>query len=61
MLHRPSARTKCAGSRATNARSAGGSSGDRFCLSPGEGGQEKVMTLPRKHPISHALFYPQMY
>jgi hypothetical protein len=31
----------------------------RFCLSGGEG-QEKV-TLPRKHPISHALFYPQMY
>jgi hypothetical protein len=37
----------------------GGSSGDRFCLSGGVG-QENV-TLPREHPIFHALFYPQMY
>ena len=43
----------------SNARSAGRKLGDRFCLSGGVG-QENV-TLPREHPIFHALFYPQMY
>jgi hypothetical protein len=46
-----------------NARSSGGgSSGDRFCLSGGSGGERQAnVTLPGKHPSFHALFYPQMY
>ena len=59
MVHSPSARGRGAGSHAVMRGPQGGSSGDRFCLSGGVG-QENV-TLPREHPIFHALFYPQMY